>query len=315
MDKRAVVALDVGGTTVDAACISVGGRLIGHITGTSSPAALAADKVVDTLAEIIATARGQARDHEVTACGIAIPGPFDYAAGISRMTHKFEAINGLPLGGALQARSGLPVCFINDAAAFGIGAGARQLPGIRRFVALTIGTGLGSSFIDHGESIESGGRVPPDGEVWNLPLGDGILEDRASARGVVSLYRRDAPGEPLSAKDVSDRAGRGDQAAIGAYREMGTALGSALAPALARFAPEAIIVGGKVGRSLPLFGPALTDALAAAGLPTVPVVQADGNLALWGAADSAAKLSAGNAHKLAARRGNKRCVMSSPATP
>jgi predicted NBD/HSP70 family sugar kinase len=96
---------------------------------------------------------------------------------------------------------------------------------------------------------------------------------------------------------------------------MGTALGSALAPALARFAPEAIIVGGKVGRSLPLFGPALTDALAAAGLPTVPVVQADGNLALWGAADSAAKLSAGNAHKLAARRGNKRCVMSSPATP
>ncbi len=291
MDERAVVALDVGGTTVDAACISVEGGLIGHIVASGSPAARAADEIADALAGIIAAARAQGPDHQVTACGIAIPGPFDYAAGISRMTHKFQAINGMPLGEALQARSGLPVCFINDAAAFGIGAGARLLPGTRRFVALTIGTGLGSSFIDHGESIESGDRVPPDGEVWNLPLAGGILEDRVSARGVVSLYRRHALNGPLSAREVSDLARQGNQAAVRAYREMGTSLGRALAPVLARFAPEAVVIGGKVGRSLPLFGPAFAESLAAAGLPAVPIVAADGNMSLWGAASSAADLS------------------------
>jgi glucokinase len=290
MDERAVVALDVGGTTVDAACISVEGGLIGHVVASDSPAARAADEIADALAGIIAAARAQGPDHEITACGIAIPGPFDYAIGVSRMTHKFRAINGMPLGEALQARSGLPVCFINDASAFGLGAGARQLPATRRFVALTIGTGLGSSFIDHGNSIESGDRVPPDGEVWNLPLAGGILEDRVSARGVVALYRKHALNGPLSAKDVSDLARQGDQAAVDAYREMGTSLGSALAPVLARFAPEAVVIGGKVGRSLPLFGPALAEALAEAGLPEVPLVQADGNMSLWGAANLAAGL-------------------------
>lgn len=314
MDKRAVVALDVGGTTVDAACISLEGGLIGQIVGSGSPAAGTADEITDALAAIIAAARAQGPNHEVTACGIAIPGPFDYAAGISRMTHKFQAINGMPLGEALQARTGLPVCFVNDAAAFGIGAGVRQLPGTRRFVALTIGTGLGSSFIDHGESIESGDRVPPDGEVWNLPFAGGILEDSVSARGVVSLYHGHALNEPLSARDVSDRARQGDQAAVGAFREMGTSLGSALAPVLARFAPEAVVVGGKVGRSLPLFGPAFAQALAAAGLPAVPIVQADGNMALWGAASSAADLCAGSGHRRSAPHGNGQRVMTSPAS-
>src|ERR1700742_4871424 len=134
MDKRAVVALDVGGTPVDAACISVDDGLLGHIVGSASPEAGTADEIAGALAGIIAAARAQGPNHEVTACGIAIPGPFDYAAGISRMTHKFQAINGMRLGEVLHARSGLPVCFINDAAAFGIGAGARQLPGTRRFV-------------------------------------------------------------------------------------------------------------------------------------------------------------------------------------
>jgi glucokinase len=290
MDERAVVALDVGGTTVDAACISVEGRLIGRIVGRGSPAAGTANEITDAFACIIAAARAQGADHEIMACGIAIPGPFDYAVGISRMTHKFQAINGMPLGEALHAVVGLPVCFINDAAAFGIGAGARQLPGTRRFVTLTIGTGLGSSFIEHGKSIESGDRVPSEGEVWSLPFAGGILEDIVSARGVVSLYRRHALNRPLSARDVSDLARQGEEAALGAYREMGTSLGGALAPVLARFAPEAVVIGGKVGRSLPLFGPAVAEALAAAGLAAMPIVQADGNMSLWGAASSAEDL-------------------------
>ena len=177
MSKLAVIALDVGGTTVDAACISAVGGLIGEVLDCPSPAAGTQDEIVTELARAVAAARAQARDFTVTACGIAMPAPFDYAAGVSHMEHKFQAINGVDLGRLLRAMTGLPTYFINDADAFGLGVSWRQLPEAGRFVALTIGTGLGGSFIGNGENVTAGDTVPPHGEVWDLPYSGGILED------------------------------------------------------------------------------------------------------------------------------------------
>jgi glucokinase len=285
MSKQAVIALDVGGTTVDTACVSADGKVIGGLLESSSPAAGAKDDIVNELTRVINAVRARAGGAEITACGVAMPGPFDYAAGVSYMVHKFEAIHGLSLGALLRAKTGLPTYFVNDADAFGLGVSWRQLPDTKRFVALTIGTGLGGSFIEDGESVQTGDRVPPGGEVWNLPFRDGILEDYVSARGVAAMYGSLRPGDPRSAKEVSGLALRGDQSAIEAYRAMGAALGSGLASSLARFAPEKIVIGGKVGQSLELFRPALEQALAAAGLPESPVIPAaPGNMAIWGAA-------------------------------
>jgi glucokinase len=290
MSTQAVIALDVGGTTIDTACVSVDGELIGGVRGSGSPAAGTRDEIVRELARVIGAARAEAGAAQVIGCGIAMPAPFDYPAGVSHMAHKFQAIRGLPLGTLLAAEAGLPVYFLNDADAFGLGVGWRQLPDVRRFVALTIGTGLGSGFISGGKAVTSGDQVPPDGEVWNLPYRGGILEDHVSARAVATAYgtRPDGTGQPgpgQTAREVSVLAAEGDEAAVAAFRAMGEALGSGLAPVLARFEPEAIVVGGKVGRSLELFAPALRQALAGAGLPDVPVVPAaPGNMALWGAA-------------------------------
>lgn len=59
-----------------------------------------------------AVARGAAfaaeRGMELAGIGIAIPGPFDYAAGVSRMTHKFRSICGVDLRGVLHAMPGVP---------------------------------------------------------------------------------------------------------------------------------------------------------------------------------------------------------------
>jgi len=285
MSKQAVIALDVGGTSVDAVCVSADCTLIGDLLGRSSPAARSKDEIVDGLARAIAAARAQAGDSaEVIACGMAIPAPFDYAAGVSRMTHKFQAIKDAPLGELLTAKTRLPIYFLNDADAFGLGVSWRQLPDVKRFVALTIGTGLGSGFIENGAIVQAVDRVPPGGEVWNLPFGDGIIEDKVSAHGVVALYG-DKQGRAKSAKEISALAHQGDPRAVEAYQAMGAALGSGLADVLARFAPEAVVIGGKVGRSLDLFRPAMLQALAEAGLPDLQVLPAaPGNLAIWGAA-------------------------------
>jgi glucokinase len=289
MSELAVVAVDVGGTTVDAACISASGGLIGEVLESASPAAGTRDEIVAELARAVAAARAQARDFAVTACGIAMPAPFDYVAGVSYMEHKFQAINGLDLGRLLVERTGLPTYFINDADAFGLGVSWRQLPEAGRFVALTIGTGLGGSFIDSGENVTAGDAVPPHGEVWDLPYSGGILEDHVSARGVVAAYERLGGGGPgmkeASAKEIADLAFRGSEPALRAYHAMGTAIGRGLAPVLLRFEPELLVIGGKVGQSLPLFGPAAGRALAEAGLPDLPIIPAAaGNIALWGAA-------------------------------
>ena len=295
MSKLAVIAVDVGGTTVDAACISASGGLIGEVVESASPAAGTKDEIVAELAGAVAVARAQARDFTVTACGIAMPAPFDYAAGVSHMEHKFRAINGVDLGRLLVELTGLPTYFINDADAFGLGVSWRQLPAARRFVALTIGTGLGGSFIENGENVTAGDAVPPHGEVWDLPYCGGILEDYVSARGVVAGYARLSAGgrhgagggsvERVNAKEVADLAFGGSEAAVEAYRAVGTAIGRGLAPVLARFEPELLVIGGKVGQSLPLFGPAPAGPWPRRACPDLPIVPAaKGNIALWGAA-------------------------------
>jgi len=288
MSGRAVIAVDVGGTTIDGACVSIDGELIGGVRGSESPTAGTSDEIVGELARVIGQARAKADSADVIACGIAMPAPFDYAAGVSHMQHKLPAIRGLPLGTLLAAQAGLPVYFLNDADAFGLGVSSRQLPDAKRFVALTIGTGLGSGFIEEGRVVTSGDRVPPNGEVWNLSANGGILEDRVSARAVTTAYGPRPDGRGATAREVSVLAARGDSAAVAAFQRMGAALGSGLAPVLARFEPEAVVIGGKVGRSLDLFAPAMREALAEHGLGSLRVVRAaPGNMALWGAAGHA----------------------------
>src|ERR1700761_4765151 len=188
MSKQAVIALDVGGTSIDAACVSADGCVIGELLTRASPAAGTKDEILNELARVIDAARAGADGAEITACAVAMPAPFDYSAGISYMLHKFQAVYSLPLGDLLRARTGLPVCFVNDADAFGLGVSWRQFPRTRRFVSLTIGTGLGGSFIEDGNTVQDDRRVPAGGEVWNLPFGGGILEDQVSARAVAASY-------------------------------------------------------------------------------------------------------------------------------
>jgi predicted NBD/HSP70 family sugar kinase len=80
MSKRAVIALDVGGTTIDTACVAADGELIGGLLESDSPAARTKDEIVNELARVIEEARARAGDARVTGCGIAMPGRIPYGA-------------------------------------------------------------------------------------------------------------------------------------------------------------------------------------------------------------------------------------------
>jgi glucokinase len=204
---------------------------------------------------------------------VAIPGPFDYSAGVARFegVGKFDALAGVDLGRALLVQLAHPpgrVTFVNDAQAFGLGewlAGSAR--GYDRVVAVTLGTGVGSAFIEAGRIVSSGPSVPPGGEVHRLDVHGRPLEDTVSRRAIIAAYLSSAPAQGTAGPDVRDIAAAalsGDQAAARIFDQAFRLLGGALAPWLTRFRAQVLDVGGGLAESWTLIDGPLQAGLAEA---------------------------------------------------
>jgi glucokinase len=250
----ATIALDVGGTNVEGGLVCPDGRVI-CVTAVGSPADEPADVVVASLVSLINAIRNDAENYGIvpSSCGIGIPAPFEYGSGVSQMEHKFRSIKGLALGSTLTDATGMPVTFVNDADALGIGVAAGMGEPGERLIVVGIGTGLGGAFLDGGTIVDSAPGVPEGGEIWNLPYRDGILEDYVSKRAVIANYA--SQGSPtLDVREIAEQARLGNRKARAAFEQMGTDLGAGLAPLVDAFTPDRVIVAGRIGRAMDLFG-------------------------------------------------------------
>lgn len=201
--------------------------------------------------------------------GVAIPGPFDYAAGIGRFrgVAKFDALRGVALGQILarEIPGAAGVVFLNDAHAFGIGewrAGTAR--GHDRVLVLTLGTGIGSCFLDRGTVVASGPDVPPEGRADLLTIDGAPLEDTVSRRAILARHRAGAGPEepPPDVRDLAVRAVAGDQPVKALFTAAFGALGRAMAPWVLRFGASLVIVGGAIAASWELVAGPLRTGLA-----------------------------------------------------
>jgi glucokinase len=158
---------------------------------------------------------------------------------------------------------------LNDAEAFARGVASKWMPANKigrktNVLAITLGTGLGSSFITRGKVL-SPAQMKRQGlqELWNFQYQGGNLENRVSRAALENFYEQ-RTGKRLDPKQISDAAKRGDQAAVEAYREYGRALGGGLGKAAAElgFHPRVIAVGGGIANSLDLMQEAAEQAFA-----------------------------------------------------
>lgn len=164
----------------------------------------------------------------------------------------------------------LPVYLTNDANAAAIGemiyGGAK---GMKNFIMVTLGTGLGSGFVANGQLIYgSDGFAGELGHVIVSPNGrqcgcgrNGCLETYVSATGVkrtaykmMAKYNypselRTVPFNEMTAKMVSEAAQKGDMIAINTFKYTGKMLGEALANAVAITSPEAIFLFGGLAKA------------------------------------------------------------------
>ncbi|NSW94535.1 MAG: ROK family protein, partial [Bacteroidales bacterium] len=216
--------------------------------------------------KIMVTRQKIAEEIEILGFGIGAPigntnkGTIEYAAGL-----PWKGI--IPLADLFKRHTDLPVVVTNDANAAAVGemiyGGAK---GMKNFVVITLGTGLGSGFVIDGKLVY--GHDGFAGELGHTAIRPGpsnrecgcgrkgCLETYVSATGLKrSLLKimadstqpselRKYSFEELDAEIIHDAAKRGDFLAKRAFEHTGRMLGFKLADVVAHTNPEAIFLFG-----------------------------------------------------------------------
>lgn len=270
MKKEIALGIDIGGTNTVFGLIDREGNYLGEgHTETQKY-----EDINDYLKELhleIERLLDPIRD-EVTLVGIGIGAPNgNYYKGTIDFAPNLRWHYVIPLCDLIKEfYPTIPVYLTNDANAAAIGemiyGGAK---GMKDFIVITLGTGLGSGFVANGELIY--GHDGFAGELGHIIVSrdgrqcgcgrNGCLETYVSATGVKrTVYKmlakytyeselRNVPFNQLNAKMVSEAALKGDLIALNTFKYTGKMLGEALANAIGITSPEAIFLMGGLAQA------------------------------------------------------------------
>ena len=268
MDDSMILGVDIGGSHITATLVNLN---TGHLIKNSQVRAAVdargeANDIISQWSDVISKAFAF---HNVTVkrLGIAMPGPFDYDAGIAWMKNqdKYDSLYGLNVKALLSESLDIPkdsIRFLNDAESFLLGevfSGAAK--GTSRAVGLTLGTGLGSArFLNRG--VE-------DANLWCSPFLDATAEDYLSTRWFVKRYFELSEIKVQGVKELASLTN--DDNALQTFLEFGNHLGLFLKPVILQDQPETIVLGGNISNAFPLFAASLNKALK--DLPNVPAIK------------------------------------------
>jgi glucokinase len=257
------IALDIGGTTLRAACYPPD-----SLTPTISHKIPTQPAGPQTLFRLVELARSVwPAGHSIAGIGVAAPGPIDPFSGVVLRAPSIPGWENLPLRKILSEALQAPVYVGNDANVAALGEwvyGAGQ--GHQDMIYMTVSTGIGGGIIVNGQLLlGANGLAGELGHITVLPDGPlcscgmrGHLEALASGPSIASWVNEQLqngaaselrPGTQLSANQVAAAARRGDPLAIAAFERAGGYLGQALADFINIFNPSAVILGGGVSRS------------------------------------------------------------------
>ena len=234
MSKPYVVGIDIGGTNTVFGIVDARGTIIdnGSIkTGKHSKIEDYVDELHENLFQLL-----EKNDAVGKIAGIGVGAPNgNYFNGTIEFAPNLPWRGVLPLADMLSEKFGIPVALTNDANAAAIGEmtyGAAR--GLKDFIMITLGTGVGSGIVVNGQLVYGhDGFAGELGHVIVKPVNGracgcgrtGCLETYASATGVARTARefleirkdnsllRQIPIQDITSKDVYDAAIAGDQIA------------------------------------------------------------------------------------------------------
>tara|TARA_R110000868_G_scaffold411712_1_gene707898 strand:- start:10366 stop:11274 length:909 start_codon:yes stop_codon:yes gene_type:complete len=294
MNKEYALGLDVGGTHITAAVIAINEMKVldFSVHKESFDSNLPAVGVLDIWEKAIRTSWKNSGVEKLEGLAICMPGPFDYANGICwiKGQAKYEHFYSLNIRELIRKRlnlsDDLPILFDNDANCFGKGEFFKNVGNSsKRLIGVTLGTGLGASFINNGKAIDSGSEVPADGELYNIPFQDGIAEDYVSVRGLLSRYYALSGMNISNGLELFNLANAGDVMAIKVFEKMGEDLAEIVIPWFKKFEADSFIIGGKIANANAYFLSTFKEKIKNAGSEVTVFVSKDNEIAaLLGAA-------------------------------
>ncbi len=267
LSNEFAVGIDIGGTNTKYGLVNHRGEIVtkGELKTDAYPTIESfIDGLYETLTPII---NGNIGDGKVKGIGIGAPNG-NYYSGTIEYAPNLHWKGVIPVTKLITAKFGLPSSLTNDANAAAVGEmnyGAAR--GMRDFIMITLGTGVGSGIVANGQLVlghdgfagELGHAtiIPGGRKHWSTDL-DGSLEAYCSATGIAITAReflqkstkeslmRKFDSEKIDSKIVYECATKGDPIAKEVYRFTGEILGLALANFIMFSSPEAIVLFGGV---------------------------------------------------------------------
>jgi glucokinase len=270
MEKPYVVGIDVGGTNTVFGVVDARGVILysGAIKTGNYPDV---NDYISALAKGLKPVIEQAGGAEaIKGIGMGVPNG-NYYTGCIECAANLPWKTTVPMAQLLSEKMHIPVSLTNDANAAAIGEmtyGAAR--GMKDFIVITLGTGVGSGIVIGGNMVY--GHDGFAGELGHVIIRrkngrvcgcgrTGCLETYCSATGVARTARemleltnepsllRDMQPEDITSKDVFDAAMKNDKMACRIFEITGEILGEAFADFIAFSSPEAIILFGGLAKA------------------------------------------------------------------
>lgn len=270
MSKPYVVGIDIGGTNTVFGIVDARGVVIASSSIKTGKHHKIDDYINELHVELTKLLEANDAVDKIHGIGIGAPNA-NYFTGVIEDGVNLPWPTPIPLAKLISDKFGIPVAITNDANAAAIGEMTYGVArGIKDFIMITLGTGVGSGIIINGQLVyghdgfagelghvivkSSNGRLCGCGRT-------GCLETYCSATGVARTARefleirtepstlRNLQIEDITSKDVYDAAISGDKLAKDVFEYTGDILGAALANFTAFSAPEAFILFGGLAKS------------------------------------------------------------------
>ena len=259
--QKVCIGIDIGGTNIEVGYVNSSGEVIfkRHYPTKSFQHP---DLFIRKLQEDVTLDRDL---HKLAILGVGIGAPSgNYFTGSIEHAPNMPWDGIIPLARLVQDATGLPTLLTNDANAATVGEmqfGSAK--GLRNFILITLGTGVGSGFVSNGELIY--GHDGFAGELGHVIVREngrvcgcgrlGCVETYCSATGVVLTAKEklsqslkselhQIPIHELNSANISKAAGNGDVLALEVIDETARILAIALANAVAITSPDHIFIYG-----------------------------------------------------------------------
>ena len=289
MNSQCVVGIDVGGQTTKIGVVDSMGTVLAQTVIRTDTYTDIAPYIAELAEAVNKVIKESGKEGKIRGIGGGAPNANYYNGTIENAVNLvWGGTKTIPFAKLLsEAMGGLPVALTNDANAAAVGEmtyGA--VKGMKNFIMITLGTGVGSGIVVNGEvlyghdgfagelghtcAVRNNGRTCNCGKT-------GCLETYASATGVARTAREwlelsDEPSllrsvDNIASKDVYDAAKEGDKLALKIFDYTGTVLGRSFADFIAFSSPEAIVLFGGLARAKEFLLKPMEDAMNANVLP------------------------------------------------